>query len=520
MGSERSSPHRQLVVGLDAMEWSLVRSWAQQGKLPVFRRLMETGVYGALKSTAASLPDTVWPALYSGQNPARFERYFYIQYDAATGGLKHVSDDANSCTPFWDHLSLAGKRVGVVDAPKAKLSSGIHGFQLANWGAHATKTARSSRPGDLLPLVQARFGDHPVGDCDAVDDRPGAHRRLRRRILEGVKLHGELFRWLARERRWDALFCGFSAPHCAGHHFWRYRDTTHPLYRAGDPEGLASTLEDVYKAIDHEIGLLIEAAGPAVKTMLVAGHGMGPVYHASWNLNQILDLLGYGQPGAARADAAGRRARVNPWRILKMAVPGRLQYAIKNALPARLQDQLLFLWYAGGRNWRGRRAFAVPGNDSVGAIRIAVRGRDRYGVIEPAEHGALCRDIAAALAELTDPQTGRPIVRQVTLAADEFAGPFLDSLPDIMVLWEQRFPWSAVHSPRFGDLLIPRQDGRTGSHTPEGFLISAGQGIPAGVELSGLSIYDVAPTILSNAGVALPRELDGRPLGLMRRATV
>ena len=58
---------------------------------------------------------------------------------------------------------------------------------------------------------------------------------------------------------------------------------------------------------------------------------------------------------------------MNPWRVLKMVVPGRVQYAIKNMLPQSMQDRLLFLWYAGTHDWRGCRAFSVPNNDAVGA---------------------------------------------------------------------------------------------------------------------------------------------------------
>jgi predicted AlkP superfamily phosphohydrolase/phosphomutase len=494
------------------MEWDLVQCWAQQGKLPTFRRMMETGLHAELKTTSAQLPDTVWASTYTGTNPANLEKYFYVQYDPATGGLKHVSDDVITGVPFWDHLSKAGRRAGVVDVPKVRLSRPINGFHLTNWGAHATKTARASEPESLLREVNARFGKHPVGDCDAVDNRPAAHRALRRQILDGVKAHGELFRWLARGRPWDVLFCGFSAPHCAGHHFWQYQDKDHPRYCPGDPWGLADTLEEVYRAIDCEIAEMIELAGPRTAVMVVAGHGMGALYHASWSLDDILDLLGYGKTGAFAA-AGKRKGHVNPWRILKMIVPGRLQYAIKNSLPASLQDELLFLWYKGGKDWSGRRAFALPNNDSVGAIRIPVRGRDRYGVVPPgAEHRRLCREIAAALLELRDPVTGCSIVRQVTVASDEFAGPYLDQLPDITVLWEQSFPWQAVFSPRFGELAIPRQDGRTGTHTPHGFVLLAGPGIDANVELRGRSTYDIAPTILENAGIAVPAHMEGKPL--------
>jgi predicted AlkP superfamily phosphohydrolase/phosphomutase len=390
---------RQLLVGLDAMEWSLVTRWVEAGKLPTFRYLIEQGTRAELASTAAQLPDTVWSCLYTGVNPARFEKFFYVQYDQSTQGLRHVLDDEITRPAFWDYLSQAGLRVGVVDAPKFKLSRSLNGFQLTNWGAHATKTARASSPASLLEEVNARFGRHPVGDCDAVDAKPRSLAELRDHVVEGVRRHGELFRFLISERQWDVFFAGFSAPHCIGHHFWHGADPAHPKHQEAVAQGLDDAIEQVYRAIDRELGKMIEMVGPETRVMVFAAHGMGPVYHASWNLPEILDLLGYGVKPAIKATInEARDARINPWRVLKMTIPGAWQYRIKAMLPQAMQDNLLFLWYSGGRNWKGSRAFAIPNNDLVGAIRLAVKGRDKYGVVEPGEeYRRTCREIGQAL---------------------------------------------------------------------------------------------------------------------------
>jgi predicted AlkP superfamily phosphohydrolase/phosphomutase len=500
---------KQLLIGLDAMEWTLVERWASQGKLPTFRRLIDGGLRAILETTAAQLPDTVWSSIYSGANPAKYRKYFYVQYDAKTQDLRHVWDSEIGATPFWEYLSAANHRVGVVDVPKFPLSTSLDGFQIANWGAHATKTPRGSNPPFLLDDIDRRFGRHPVGDCDRVDAKPGALRDLRSRIIEGVRRHGELFRWLMKEQTWDVFLAAFSAPHCVGHHFWHWQDPDHPRHNE-EAHGLEDSIEQVYRAVDREIGEMMALAGLETRAIVFAGHGMGPIYHASWNLSEILELLGYGRKPPSLV--AGRsKARVNPWRVIKMVVPGGLQYAIKERLPAAWQEQLLFLWYGGGRKWQGSRAFAVPNNDSVGAIRIAVKGRDRYGAVEPgAEYERVCNDITAALYELVDPVSGRPVVELVTQTHRHFAGPHLDLLPDLTVLWKQSFAWNALRSPRFGTLEIPVQDGRTGSHTPRGFLLSAGTG--AGAEIKGASTLDIAPTVLDIAGVPIPGHFDGRPL--------
>ncbi|HKR80079.1 MAG TPA: alkaline phosphatase family protein, partial [Nitrospira sp.] len=507
---------RQLLIGLDAMEWNLVERWAAEGKLPTFQRLLKEGLHGKLKTTSAQLPDTVWASICTGANPGKFEKYFYAQYDPGSGNLETVPDDAIHGVPFWKYLSESGKRVSIVDVPKFSLSQGVNVLHLTNWGAHATKTARASSPESLLGDIDRLFGRHPVGDCDAVDEKPGALRDLRQRILAGVRSHGELFRWLMEKEQWDIFFAGFSAPHCIGHHFWHYMDPGHPRHNPLDPHKLNDTIEVIYRALDDEIAEMLALAGNNIQCLIMAGHGMGPLYHASWNLNEILDLLGYGQASKRNLTAQkSRQARANPWRLLKMVLPGKVQYAIKEALPKRLQDELIFRWYAGDRNWAGRRAFAIPNNDSVGAIRINVVGRDRYGVVQPGEeYERVCHEIADALYEIIDPESGRNVVKYVTFTHQEFQGPYLHRLPDLTVLWDQSFHWDSVQSARLGTLRLRRQDARSGSHTPHGFLLMHGLRVPAGRAVYGCSIYDIAPTVLQLAGVPIPSHMDGNPLDL------
>jgi predicted AlkP superfamily phosphohydrolase/phosphomutase len=493
---------KQLLIGLDAAEWDLIRRWAEEGKLPTFRRLIDEGYSAELTTTAAQLPDTVSSCIYSGTNPAKFQKYFYIQYDSSRGDLRNVSDDEIHAVPFWRYFCEAGRKVIVADIPKSPITRDPNCIHLSNWGSHAAKMAYASNPPPLASEVLNRFGKHPVGQCDAVDAKLESLRSLRLRIVDGVKAHGDLFTWLMASSEWDLFFCSFSAPHCIGHHFWQFMDKGVP--------GISDAIESTYAAMDREIGRLMREAGPDALTYVVAGHGMGSIHHASWNLSEILDLLGYGKRPMADVQKPERDATVNPWRILKMVIPGKVQYAIKAMLPKRLQDELLFRWYAGSRDWAGRRAFAVPNNESVGAIRVNVKGRDKHGIVNPgADYQQICQDITAALSELVDPETGRKVVKRVTISSEAFHGPYLDNLPDLTVLWEQGFAWSSVRSDRIGTLRISRQDGRSGSHTPHGFLLVHGSGVQTVQAQTQLSILDVAPTILADAGISIPADMDG-----------
>jgi predicted AlkP superfamily phosphohydrolase/phosphomutase len=495
------------------MDWHLVRRWAAENKMPTFRRLMEQGTQAELSTVSDTLPDTAWNCICSGLNPAHLARYFYVQHDPETAGLRYMPDGSSGVNYFWDHLSAAGRRVGVVDVPHVDIAPQLNGFQVVSWGTHASHSHRSSTPPSMLREVDARFGRHPVGECDAVTSTPEAKKELRRRILAGVHAHGELFRHCITGKDWDVLAAVFAAPHCAGHFFWHYLDASHPLHDPEDRHGLADTIEAVYRAIDREVAEMIEAAGAGVRVYVFAAHGMGPLYHASWNLPEILDDLGYGNGGRVHQAGEIHRARVNYWRILRMIVPGELQYAIKAVLPLRLQNELIFRFYRGNRSWEKCRAFAVPNNDAVGAIRINLKGRDYNGLVEPgAEYDRICDDICRALAELKDPVSGRPVVKHISRIQRELRGPHLDRLPDITAQWEQSFPWSSLYSPRFGTVELRNQDSRTGSHAQHAFVLASGEGIPRGATISGASIFDLVPTILYGAGMRAPTIYEGQPL--------
>ncbi len=200
-----------------------------------------------------------------------------------------------------------------------------------------------------------------------------------------------------------------------------------------------------------------------------------------------------------------------------MVVPGPVQYAIKASCRSSRRINFCFSGIAAERNGKGCRAFAIPNNDSVGAIRVSVKGRDRDGVVEPGEYERVCRDIADALYELTDKEGGRQLIKRVTLTHEEFNGPFLEQLPDLTVLWDQSFAWNTVYSPRFGTLQIKQQDSRKGGHSPHGFVLMAGPDVPAGLQLPRSSIYDIAPTVLEAANLPIPEDMDGRPLPIPSR---
>src|SRR5262249_48001692 len=104
---------------------------------------------------------------------------------------------------FWTQASRAGRRVAVVDVPQTVIAPGLNGIQLLEWGLHDRNFAIQSHPPGLLGEIHARFGAHPVLDCDQHVQMQGGHDELLHRLKWGARLEAELCRELLDRDAWD-----------------------------------------------------------------------------------------------------------------------------------------------------------------------------------------------------------------------------------------------------------------------------------------------------------------------------
>ena len=139
-----------------------------------------------------------------------------------------------------------------------------------------------------------------------------------------------------------------------------------------------------------------------------------------------------------------------------------------------------------------------------------VRGREPEGIVEPGEeYEAVCRDLANALRELKNPDTGETAVRDVIITAQNMPGSHNDQLPDIIVCWSDEARISSLESSAIGTISGDSPDGRSGTHCPPGFVIAKRSD---GVSIDfpdNAHIFDFAPTLLDSFGIVKPGDMDG-----------
>ncbi|HUO82077.1 MAG TPA: alkaline phosphatase family protein [Gammaproteobacteria bacterium] len=485
-----------LVIGLDAAEPALLRAWAGDGSLPHLARLLDSAACSEMLAPPGQYAGAIWPTIHTGCSPARHGRYLHTQLKTGTYTYAPFLPPDIKAPPFWERLSRAGKRVAVIDVPKAPVVEPCNGVQLLDWGAHDPEYAHvRSSPSSLAQEIEARFGADPVGVCDRVVRADPGLAGLRDKLLERIRTKKDIVRHVLADGPWDLVMAVFADSHCAGHQFWHMHDPQHPKHDAAAARVMGDPLKDVYRALDDAIGELIASADADTGVIVFTSHGMGAHYDGTFLLRDILRRL---QARAGRRNGAHVAALRWLWGKLPEAAR---KWSIGTLSPMKRNFDIAEM--------RDRDFFAVPTNDNCGGIRINLKGREPGGRVSPgADYDRLCAALASDLGEIVNQDTGEPLVRAVVRTDSLFEGPHVRDLPDLNVVWNRETPVRRIQSPKIGVIERRYEGNRTGDHRSKGLFIMRGAGIPGGKQ-PPISAMDLAPTICRWLGVEL--DADGSP---------
>jgi predicted AlkP superfamily phosphohydrolase/phosphomutase len=268
-------------------------------------------------------------------------------------------------------------------------------------------------------------------------------------------------------------------------------------------------LRDIYQSVDEALARLIAALPAGTDVIVLSPSGMGPNTSRSHLLPGMLE--------AVLSDDAAQNHRSSPagsslWRI-RAVVPTSLRAWIAHALPDRWALELAARLELRGVDWATTKGFMTP-NDDAGYVRLNLRGRERDGVVDPAEAGALLERIATGLKTFRNPDGG-PAVRQIYHISElGFDGACAEHLPDLVIHWSDRVvaPLAGVISPRFGEVSSPGWGtGRTGCHTGDAWALIIPGFSKLKVPTKTPHIVDIAPTVCAALGVDTGG-LAGQPL--------
>lgn len=153
-------------------------------------------------------------------------------------------------------------------------------------------------------------------------------------------------------------------------------------------------------------------------------------------------------------------------------------------------------------DWSKTKAIAIREND----IYINVKGRDKYGIVEPEDQYEVEEEVMTALYGYKHPETGKRVValalRNKDAALLGLGGP---ECGDIIYFTAEGYNYDHA------DSLSTTLGAKDTSVSP--IFIAAGPGIKAGYRVTRmLRQVDVAPTVAVLGGVRMPKECEGAPM--------
>jgi len=512
-----------LVIGLDGATLDLVRPWAAEGRLPVLRGLMQRGTWGRLRSTVPPATFPAWTSLVTGVNPGRHGIFDFSARVPGTYRVRFVNGSHRRAPALWTRFSAAGRRVAVLTVPATYPPEPVAGVMVSGFDSPLATAIDGSfvHPRALYGEIQGLVGRLPFADFQEVDTGPGWHADALARLLDGIERRTTLARTLLVRERWDAFMVVFGESDTVAHHFWRFHDRRSPRHA---PSPFGDAVRHVYEALDAAIGALLAAAPPDATVAVVSDHGSGGAGDRVVHLNRRLaecGLLAFTRRTPAARLAGAARG------IALRALPHRWLGGLVRRLPAAA-SRLESAYRLGGIDWRRTTAYSEE-LDYHPSVWLNLRGREPEGTVDAADYHTMRDDVARGLLEWRD-DAGRGVVRRVWRREELYRGPFVASAPDLLVELARTdgYTASCLRSGGPGPALrrlAPHEygsgkgSGMNGSHRRHGLVVLAGRDVRAAGEIPAVEILDVVPTLLALGGLAVPEELDGRPIEVALQAS-
>jgi len=483
---------RVLILGLDGATWRVLRPLLEAGELPHLAALVKAGAGGLLRSSIPPLTAPAWTNFQTGANAGKHGIFDFRIFDRATRKLWLVSSRDLKLPTLWQVASAAGRRVVAVNVPLTYPPQPVSGVVVGGLLAQSEDQTLVYPP-ERFDDILGHHPDYRISPPVVTQRGSMGRRAFVEANIEVERQRCELALDLMAREPWDLFMVQNQCLDYIQHAYYHLLDRDAAEF---DPAGHSDVLR-FYRAMDENVGRLLEAAPPGSDVVVLSDHGF-KLQHRLVHLAPWLRAEGY------LVEEIGTRQRL--MQLARRADALKLRRHLAHRL---LRDKKARFGAAattalGRINWACSRAFVVIGS-VFGCIYI---NRDLVGNVD-----ALVSELADRLLALTDPQTGQRVVTRVLRGQDVYHGPYTPNGPDLIAEPAEDYTFGApslvAHRSPFADidfeLEIP------GGHHPDGILIWAGAGVRPRGDLRA-DLMDIAPTILARLGVPVPDHVDGQVL--------
>jgi predicted AlkP superfamily phosphohydrolase/phosphomutase len=482
---------KSIWIELDSLHSSVLSRGIREGIMPNLAQLMAR--CGATKvDYEIPLQVAAWATAHTGLSVADHGATAFDQRIPGTYRMRIQPSPVKPGSTYWEHLGKSGKRVLVINSVNAIQTPEVNGIQLNEWSTHVAgrRAKPTSYPPEIAESLEREFPDDPFSAEDCGSDKYVDVDRLGNAISANLANKAMAFAELIDREDWDHVHIGIDDLHNLGHVLWR-------CFEENDPGN--AMVRRALGGVDAAIGVFLDRAGPHATAIVLLLGGIGPANTWSHMVDKII----------ARFEN-GESSRRNLYGVLGQVWTAQPPWLQNKLLPLKSTLREFYL----ERKRRRRCAFAMPLNEETGAIRINLRGREPNGVVEPGKEAqALGQALREALLELRDVDSNLPLVSEVQFSRDlvpEAADSL--SMPDMFITWNRTKRMNAVRSERLDRIEMSFWPARTGDHHVDGLVLTNRPMAQDTSSRSGVSVFDLAPTIATLHGVGRHKNWRGEAL--------
>jgi predicted AlkP superfamily phosphohydrolase/phosphomutase len=487
-----------IVIGLDGGTFRLLRPMVERGEMPHLAQLMDQGVWGELASTVPPVTAPAWATFATGKNPGK-HGVFDFQIDSpGQEGRTWISSRDVIGHKFWELLAQKGLRTGLINLPLTYPPQPIQGFTVSGMLTPSTSN-EFTYPAELQAEV-LKVAPNYVTDVDLLTSEWHYHdldslNGLVDQLSQALEQRHALVRHLADEHEWDVLVFVITELDRVQHLMFKLLTD---LDVSGEWAALRQRAQDLYRQADEAIGTLHARMDERTVTFIVSDHGFGPL-NKRLNLNAWLAGRGWLRFAAGTSWVRKTLKQIAKASRLDRWVP----QALRSSLRQDLSAHACIDWAA---------TVAYSGTPLEQGVRINLQGREPSGIVAPgAPYETLCAEIAQALLEIQDPETGTPIIDRVYRRDELYVGLQAARAPDLIFSLND-YQCNLSEGLPEQCLFEPFPFAWAGYHDPHGILVASGGPVQSAGYQRGADMADIAPTILHLLGTPVPRDMDGRVL--------
>lgn len=507
-----------IIIGLDGGTFRVIDPLVNEGKLPNLEKLMASGTRGVLKSTTPFITPPAWVTFMTGKNPGKHGIFDFRKYDIREYNPSYIPATTKAAVgsngdqekefiytrhyagqTIWDFFSDAGYRCYVLMVPMTFPAWPINGCMISGF-----PSPDFHKPFTYPKGLAEEIG--PIFDLSAVrfNNEDGLIAECKKLVSRETEI---LLEQLRREEH-DIYALVYSSTDFVQHHLWKYMERNNGPY--------ATAIKDIYQEVDKSVGEILKYVDNSTSVVIISDHGFGPTPGKYFNTNAWLRHEGYLATKKMSFLSRGLDASLNYLRYRQAKLKRWLKSYVAK-LPRAMRSRASNIYFKSNLiDWSKTKAFRYRMGSAEGIV-INMKERQPSGIVESSdEYERLRTEIIEKLKRLTDPETGLTIIEDAKRREEVYSGDFVEFIPDIIVSTSGNPPGYRGGLELYGSYITPIdetfKETFNGVHRLEGIAIFKGPRFKEAQEIEPVEMVDIAPTLLFDLDMPVPKDMDGRVL--------